>query len=518
LRRFVETRRKIVTLSSPAAESLTTRTTRAAQWRLAGSSVGALSQLVVGVLLARLLTPADFGVTALAYVVLGLAQPLGDLGMGNAIVQRADLTDRHIRTAFTFSTLMGLVVAAVLVTVAPLGAAVMRDSNVTSILRVLSAGFVFRGVSVVAQALLRRHLDFRRQVLIETASSTLGYGGVALSLALLGHGVWSLVWGGLAQTLIASIAQLAVVRHPIRPLLAPRELEDLLGFGLGAAVSGCVNYVALNGDYFVVGRLMGAFNLGLYSRAYGLMNLPQTYAAGVMSGVMFPAFALVQREPARVRSGYLLVTRLTAIIAAPAMTTMAIVAPHLVRGLYGPQWIGAVVPLQIFSLAGYFRALYHLGGVVAQSVGRVYGELWRQVTYAAAVIGGTLVGSRYGLPGVAAGVSVAILYMFVATSQLALHATGTPWRVYFRVQAGAALTGGVAGAVALFVRLLLEAGRVSSATITLAVLAAAAVPWTVGILWTLGQPDCEPLRADLPGWAVRLVETLGRRAWGDQER
>jgi O-antigen/teichoic acid export membrane protein len=248
------------------------------------------------------------------------------------------------------------------------------------------------------------------------------------------------------------------------------------------------------------------------------MNLPQTHAAGVMSVVMFPAFAQVQGEPARVRSGYLLVTRLTAIIAAPAMTAMAIVAPHLVRALYGPQWIGAVVPLQIFSLAGYFRALYHLGGVVAQSVGRVYGELWRQVTYAAAVIGGTLVGSRYGLPGVAAGVSVAILYMFAATGQLALRATGTPWRVYFRVQVGAVVTAGFTAAIAHFVRLLLEVGRVSSAMITLTVLAAAAVPWSVGILWTLGQPDCEPLRGGLPAWAVRLVETLGRRAGGGQER
>ncbi len=92
-------------------------------------------------------------------------------------------------------------------------------------------------------------------------------------------------------------------------------------------------------------------------------------------------------------------------VAAPAMTTMAIAAPHFVRGLYGPQWIGVVAPLQVLSFAGYFRALYHLGGITAQSLGRIYGELWRQVVYAALVIGGVLVGSRYGLTGVAIGVS-----------------------------------------------------------------------------------------------------------------
>jgi len=174
-------------------ESLTDRTARAAQWRFAGSMVGAISQFVVGVVLARLLTPTDFGLIALAYVVLGLAQPFCDLGVGGAIVQRTDLTDRHVRTAFTLSTLTGLIVAAALIWVAPIGAAVMRDANVTPILRALSAGFAIRGTSVVADAMLRRHLDFRRQFLIEAFSYVLAFGGLAVALAVLGYGVWSLV-------------------------------------------------------------------------------------------------------------------------------------------------------------------------------------------------------------------------------------------------------------------------------------------------------------------------------------
>ena len=172
-------------------------------------------------------------------------------------------------------------------------------------LRLLSVGFVFRGIAVVADALLRRHLDFRRQVLIESASYVIGYGVVAVALASVQYGVWSLVWGGLVQIAIASIARLATVRHTIVPQLAWRRLADLLGFGFGTAASACVNYLALNGDYFVVGQLMGTFNLGLYTRAYGLMNLPQAHAAGLMSGVMFPAFAEAQGNRSRVRAGFL---------------------------------------------------------------------------------------------------------------------------------------------------------------------------------------------------------------------
>ena len=209
-------------------DTLTARTTRAARWRLVGAVVGAGLQFAVGVLLARLLVPADFGVVALAYVVLGLVRPLCDVGVGDAIVQRQELTNRHVRTAATFATLMGIAVAGILVMLAPVFASVMRDPRVVPVLRVLSAALAIRSTAMVSDALLRRRLEFRKQVVIETGSYVVGYGCVAVGLALLGYGVWSLVWGALAETLLSSIAQIAVVRHDIRPMLVRRELGQLL--------------------------------------------------------------------------------------------------------------------------------------------------------------------------------------------------------------------------------------------------------------------------------------------------
>ncbi len=492
----------------PVTESLSDRTARAVQWRVIGAVISVLFQLAVGVLLARLLTPADFGVMTLAVMVLGLAQLLGDLGIGDAVVQRARLTGHHIRTAFTFSVMLGLALAAVMMIAAPLGAILMGDPQVTPVLRVLSARFVFRGASAVAEALQRRQLDFRRLFFIDTLSYVLGFGGVAVTLALLGFGVWSLVWGSLVQALLASVAQLAAARHSIRPLLVRRYLTDLLHFGFGSTVSRAVNYLALNGDNFVVGRWIGPASLGAYERAYALMSLPRSYVANVMSTAMFPAFAQLQAEPTRVRRGYLLLTKLTATIAAPSMVTLAVVAPHLVRGLYGPQWSGVIVPLQILSIGGYLRALYHLGGVVAQSHGRVYGEMRRQIVYAGLVIVGALVGSRYGVPGVAAGVSVATLFMFIAMAHLALRITETPWHSYFGVQFGALVAAGITGGVAFAARILLEARGASSVVIALGVVVAAAVPSAIAMLWQLGEPDLEPIRARLPRSLVRLIETL----------
>lgn len=498
-------------------ESLTARSARAARWRLGGALVGAAVQFAVGVLLARLLVPADFGVVALAYVVLGLARPLCDVGIGDAVVQRRELTNRHVRSAATFAMLMGLVVAGVLVVLAPVLASLMRDARIAPVLRVLSAALALRSTAIVSDAMLRRRLEFKKQVVIETAGYVVGYGCVAVGLALRGFGVWSLVWGALVETLLSSLAQIVVARHDMRPLLSRQELGQLLGFGAGATMSTWANYVALNGDYFVVGRSMGAASLGLYVRAYTLMKLPHTYVASALSRVMFPAFASVQTEPVRLRRGYLLLTEVVAIVAAPSMAVLAVIAPHFVFALYGPQWLGAVIPLQLLCLGGYLRSLYHLGAVVAQSVGQVYQELWREVIYAALVIAGAAIGSRYGLAGVAAGVSAAILYMFVACGHLALRATGATWAEYFRAQRGGLFASVVTGGVALTTRWLLEAGGASSGAITLAVLAAAAVPWTASLVWLLARPDCEPLRVWLPDWGIHLIQTLGGRRMARQQ-
>jgi O-antigen/teichoic acid export membrane protein len=486
-------------------ESLTGRTARATQWRLAGAVVGAVSQFVIGVLLARLLRPADFGLMALALVALGFMQTFSDPGIASALVQRVDVTDRHIRVAFTISLLFGLGAMLAMASAAPLVAALMREPDATAVLRALSVGLFVASTATVAEALLQRRLDFKSQSLIQTGSHLAGYGVVSVALAFLGYGVWSLVWGGLVQMLLYSGGQLVICRHSKRPLFARRELGELFHFGFWSTMNALVSYVALNADNFIVGRSIGAASLGLYSRAYSLMNVPHTFFASVLTNVLFPAFSQAQGDPARLARAYLLVTRLTAMAAAPAMATLVIVAPHLVPSLYGQQWTGMVIPLQILGAAGYFRAVYHLGGVVVRSVGWIYPWVLRQTGYAILVVSGALIGSRYGLPGVAVGVGIAIVYMFGVTADLALRATGTSWAVYLGVQRDAIATAAATSAVALLTRAAFEAFDVSSSLIVVAVLVAAAIPWSIGVVAVIGRPECAPLTSHLP---VRLLQAV----------
>ena len=494
----------------PGTVSLANRTARAGEWRLASAVATALLQLAIGVLLARLLSPADFGMTGLALITLGLAQSFTNHGVGGAVVQRATLTQRHIRVGFTFSVLFALAMAAAIAAAADTVAVVVRNPSVSPLLRALSLGLPLRAVGVVGEALLRRQLDFKRLFLVDAGSLALGYGVVAVTLASLGFGAWSLVWGSLCQTALASAGQFSVVRHSVRPLIAWHELVDLLRFGLGAAISRTVNFAALQGDKVVAGRWMGAASLGLYERAYALMQLPTTYVAVVMTGVLFPALAQVQDEPARLRRGYLVATQFTALIAAPAMVGIMVSAPYLVPVLYGPKWDGAVVPLQILCAAGYFRALYHLGTAVLQGVGRVYSELLIQVLYACLVIGGSLLAMVFGVAGVAAAVGVAILVMFVATANLALRATQTAWHEYFHAQRVAFVLAAITAIITIPLRKLLETMNAPPFIILLSVIVGSVVPTCVGLAWSISLPGLEPLRARLPGWGVRLIGAIRR--------
>jgi PST family polysaccharide transporter len=493
---------------NPGSRSLGARTVNAVQWRFAGAAAAALSQLGSSIVLARLLAPEDFGVMALTWIVIGLLRPLSDLGLGNAVVQRATLSERHIRVAFTLACLLGLGLAVVVYAAAPVCATLLQNPQVTGILRLLALGFAVQGTAVVSSALLRRQLDFRVLFFIDVGSYIGGFAVVAIVLALSGFGVWSLAAGTLVQIVVAAVAQSLFVRHSARPLLATTELSELLNFGIGGTAVALVNYVALNGDNFIVGRWGGAGPLGLYTRAYNLMNLPFSHVSNVISTVLFPALAQVQHEPERLQRAYLLLTQLVGTVAGPVMVAMAVAAPHLIPMLYGPQWLGAIPALQVLCCAGYFRALYHIGGVLAQSAGYVYAELLRQVVYAMIVVLGAWVGLRYGLTGVATGVGLAILFMYLVTGQLCLRITHTPWKQYLLIQRRPAITAGVTFIFALLARRMLTNANAPDALTAVGVIAFASVPATVATLQTLSSPGFEPLFDRLPAPLRRLSKLL----------
>jgi PST family polysaccharide transporter len=243
------------------------------------------------------------------------------------------------------------------------------------------------------------------------------------------------------------------------------------------------NYAALNGDNFIVGRSMGSFALGLYGRAYALMNLPLTYVSGILNKVLFPAFSEIRSTPDRLGRAYLMAVQLTSMVAAPLLFGMIVAAPHMILGLYGEKWVGAIAPLEVLCAAGFLRAVYHLGGSVARATGNVFAELRRQVVYAVLVIAGSLIGSRWGITGVSVGVATALAYMYLTMAQLALRLTGVGWRRFVRAQVPGVLLGAGAAGSAIVIRTILEWQSTPSIVIFGAIVACCAMSLSLGLFF-----------------------------------
>lgn len=414
--------------------SLTHRALGGMVWVAWGSgAVGAL-KVVVLVVLTRLLTPADFGVVTAALVVINFSLNFSQVGLGPALVQRPTLQPRHISTAFVASTLFGFIVAATIWFAAPLVAQFFRMDHLTPVVRALAIIFIISGVGVVPESLLQRDLRFRFIANRHVLTYAVSWLGVGVGLALLGWGSWSLVVAQVTQVTLST----AILLHAAPPSLRARptwaSFIELLEYGLGQSITRMGIIVANQADNLVVGRWLGAVALGLYSRAYQLIQVPTGLLADVLDKVLFPTMARVQNDPKRLASAYLRGTAALVLLTLPLGVVAALLAPELVAVAFGSRWLALVPPFQVLALGMTFRASIRMSDSLSRATGRMYRRAWRQWLYAGLVFLGAWVGLRWGVTGVAAGVLLALFANVLLMAHLSLEVIQVSWLRFAQAQ------------------------------------------------------------------------------------
>jgi PST family polysaccharide transporter len=437
-------------------EEMTHRALSGLFWTFLGTGAQAALQLLVLVILARLLSPADFGLATAGLVVVGFSTIFSQLGIGPAVVQRLELRPAHLRCAFTLSVLLGLLFGGLIWLAAPAVAAFFRLDDLTPLLRALAFVFPLQGVSMVADSLLQRELRFRWLAAVEVAAVALGYGVVGVAFAALGFGAWALIGACLAQNGLRTVLLLILRPHPIRPLLEHRACGELLYFGGGYTAASFSNYLAGQGDNLVVGRWLGAEALGVYGRAYQLMAGPAVLFGNVLDRVLFPAMAQLQRHPEHLAEAYRRGVALIALVMLPASAVLVVLAPELVQVVLGPAWHEVVLPLQILGAGMLFRTGCKISDSLVRATGAVYGRTWRQTAYALLVLAGAWVGHFWGIPGVAVAVFLTLVANFLLMAQLSLRLAAMSWRTFCYAHlpglALAVLAAGSVGATAALLR------------------------------------------------------------------
>jgi O-antigen/teichoic acid export membrane protein len=409
--------------------------------------VARLLQVAFLATLARLLSPADFGIAAAAAAFLSIVTLVAQMGVGSAIIQAPVLTDRTINVANTIVLGMGVLFFGLMEISAPLVAAWFRNDLMTPVVQVVAlAGLAF-AVAAVPQGVLTRGLRARDLALIDLAGSVAGTALVAIPMAILGWGYWALVAGLIVQTCTRAVLVRLAARRPFPLILDLGEIQRLWARGAGFSLVVLFTRIASQADRFIVGRYLPITALGLYSRANSLMGFPETLYGQVVERVAFPAIAQVQNERERLRTAYMHGLSLVAVIGMPLTVVLVAVASELVRVVLGSGWQGVIWPFRILGLAMYFRLSVRVGGTVLRGVGQPYLLAAAQLAFAVLTVAGCLFAVRYGLIGICAAVVAATSLNYALVTFLACRRTGLSFVDFVRAQ----LNGLACGALALVV-------------------------------------------------------------------
>jgi lipopolysaccharide exporter len=407
---------------SPAKQSLTRQAFSGVLWQGTSFLVGKLLVLLATAILARLLTPSEFGVVGLALVFIGIADVVSDLGVAQALIYMPD--SRKVRdAALVCSTAFGLALALIGLITAPLVAGLFHNSEVTPLIRMLSLALLIGALASVPEALLFKHLQFRRS-LVANFSRTLTSGVVSVSLALAGAGAWSLVIGQLASVVVYNIAVWSLVDYrPNLESLRPgtQNCRELIAYGLPTAAATLLSKLAFDVDYIIIGALLSVQALGYYTLAFRIPEMAIINVFYVLSTVAFPIYTRASGDMKRLAAGYVRSIELQSAFGLTVAAIIAASAPLLIEVLFGERWRAAVIPLEALAIYAGLRSLSAGAVEVYKAIGRPRLSMWMSLARILVLVPCLLLATHWGIRGVAWGQVIVAAAFVVIMQGLAVH-------------------------------------------------------------------------------------------------
>jgi len=383
---------------------------RGLAWKSLSVVVLQISRSVTAIILARLLTPVDYGLAGMVLVISTLVYVFADLGMGAALVQRKELTEHDRSTVFWFTAASGAFFTLVGIAVSGWVADFYGEPKVAGLFAAFSLCFFISALSSTHAALLTREMSFRTLELRQMISYAVG-AVVGIFLAWRGEGAWALIGQQIAIAIAATLV--LVVASPWHPrLLFSRDsLRSMGSFGGNVFGARMLFYANRNTDNVLIGRFIGPAGLGAYSLGYNVMLMPFNQIAAPIQEVLLPAFARWQDEPKRIAGIWLRANRLVAAISIPSLLGLIVVTPEFVHAILGDRWHSAIPVIRILCWVGLLQSLQRMNGNILQARERP-GLLFRYsvVALVASVIA-FVIGLPWGVVGVAAGYAVACTFV-----------------------------------------------------------------------------------------------------------
>jgi O-antigen/teichoic acid export membrane protein len=435
--------------------------------------------------LARLLSPQDFGLQGMVVVVTGFLELFRDAGLASATVQRLEVTHEQTSTLFWINVAVGAMLAALCVALAPLVVRFYHEPRLYWIAVVSGATFLFNGLAAQHGALLRRGMRFVTQAKIDVLSLTVG-SATGVVMALLGCRYWSLVGMAMAISIVGTAAVWIAVPWVPGPPRRRSGIRSMLHFGGLATCNSFVVFLAWNAEKLLLGRFWGPGALGLYGRAFQLVTLPVEQLNGALGNVAFPALSRIQHDAKRLARSFLRSFSLLISLTIPIAIACATFAEEIIRVVLGPKWMAAAPIFRLLAPVALVFAVVNPLSWLVMSTGRMGRALAISTATTPLVIVGILLGLSHGPKGVALGYSVAMTLIVIPTAAWSKLGTEITWADLWRASKPPFLSGLFAGGAGWLVTLTLG-GRLPPMLYLMVGLVVVLGIYAWGLLIVMGQ-------------------------------
>lgn len=395
-----------------AGDNLKNRAKKGFVWNTVERLVTNGIQFVLTVILARLLSPDDYGIIAMPAIFLAIAQVFIDSGFANALIRKQDLNEKDLSTAFYFNIIIGLASYLVLFLSSPLIAAFFKTPILSNLLKVTALVVFINSLGIVQQTVMTKKMDFKTQAII-SAISTFVSGFIGVWMAYSGYSVWALVF----QQVSAALMRTALLWFygDWRPLFiwSSDSLKYLWNFGNKIIIIGLLDSIFNNIYAFVIGKRYNSNDLGNYTRAQHFADLPINNLGGIVQKVTLPLLSEIQNENSRLGLIYLKLIEMTALLIIPLMFGLAAMAEPLIITLLGIEWIGCVLLLQILCIARIWTPFNGINVNLLQIKGRT--DLLLKLDIAKKIVFTLVIGLTYnfGVPFLVGGFAIYTFLGFI---------------------------------------------------------------------------------------------------------
>lgn len=384
------------------------------KWTTWGLVIKVIAQFIVTAVLARLLTPAEFGTMALARTFLQFGGYISNAGINRAIVQKSEVTENDIGTAHSLSLFLGILGYISMIVLSPVAEGFYGNQQIARLICITSISYFFSALAMVEKGKLQRNMNFYFIMCADTLSYILGYACTTILLAWIGFGVWSISIGTVMQSFVLWLTQRLLCRDRLCFKWDKSSAGHLMRFGGGVTVISAFEYIGGSLDVIISGKLWSADEVGLYTKASQLVTLPIEYISNALTAPMFPALCAAKNDMKKLRDEYLSDFLLVCVIEFSVCIGMAFTAHELISIVLGNQWLSAVNLFITFCIAHAFNYSNTVIGIAMEAVGKLKAKIVLQWTQIGILLGGIFLFRAWGMQGVAFSILIAQVYKFLS--------------------------------------------------------------------------------------------------------